>query len=97
VIVHLLQLYSGNRRESFLIDRIFTESMKIVYRPTARVLIVLCDIKHKMDLETVSLKDLFGSSVYHTLHHRACGSIISFLFFLITSKLFHLAIYPLIF
>lgn len=41
--------------------------MKIVYRPTARVLTVLCDIKHKMDLETVLLKDLFGSSVYHTV------------------------------
>jgi hypothetical protein len=71
--------------------------MKIVYRPTARVLTVLCDIKHKMDLETVSLKDLFGSLVYQTLHHRACGRTISFLFFLITSKLFHIALYPLIF
>jgi len=32
-----------------------------------------------MDLETVLLKDLFGSSVYHTMHHRACGRTISWL------------------
>jgi hypothetical protein len=61
------------------------------------VLTVLCGIKHKMDLETVLLKDLFGSSVYLTLHHRVCGRTVSFLFFLIMSKLFHIAIYPLIF
>jgi hypothetical protein len=67
-------LYSANRRESILIDRIFTEEHeKIVYRPTARPLTVLCDIKHETNLETVSLKDVFGSSVYHTLHHLAIG------------------------
>ena len=31
----------------------------MVCRPTTRVLTVLGDIKHTMDLETVSLKDLF--------------------------------------
>jgi hypothetical protein len=98
VLVYLLQWYSGNRRESFLIDRIFTEEHeKIVYCPTVSRLTVLCDIKHKMDLETVSLKDVFGSSVYHTLHHRACGRTISFLLDLIMRKLFHIALYPLIF
>jgi hypothetical protein len=98
VLVHLLQLYAGNRRESFLIDRIFTEEHeKIVYRPTVSTRAVLYDIKHETNLETVSLKDVFGSSVYHTLHHRASGRTISFLFFLIMSKLFHIAIYPLIF
>jgi hypothetical protein len=35
--------------------------MNIVYRPTARVLTVLCDIKHKMDQESVATSSHQGS------------------------------------
>lgn len=98
VLIHLLQWYSGNRRESFLIDPLFTEEQeKIVYSPTVSRLTDLCDIKHKMDLGTISLKDVFGSSVYHTLHHRALGRTIPFLLDLIMRKLFYIALYPHIF